>query len=68
MSIAKVRKFSVIRNDPRSWVIEIESDQGDKTQLAATFEDLDRIGIALDEQFSAVVEAAEALEAHRSSH
>jgi hypothetical protein len=68
MSIAKLRRFSVIRKDPQSWVIEIESGQGDKIQLAATFEDLDSIGIALDEQFTAVVEAAEALEGRRSSH
>jgi hypothetical protein len=68
MSIAKLRKFSVIRKDPQSWVIEIESGQEDKMQLVATFEDLDSIGIALDEQFTVVVEAAEALEARRSSH
>lgn len=63
-----LKKFSVRRPNRDTWdfVVEIEDDANGKLRFSATFEDLDQISAALDEQFNAVVEAAEQLELQRA--
>ncbi|MET0984189.1 MAG: hypothetical protein ABW034_02170 [Steroidobacteraceae bacterium] len=59
-----LKRFSVSRPDTNTWdfVVEIEDDANGKLRLSATFEDLDQMAAALDEQLNAVVEAAQQLE------
>jgi hypothetical protein len=60
-----LKTFQIVRTSERPWsfVLEIEDDAGGTLQVAATFDDLDRISALLDDQFEAIVEAAAAAEA-----
>jgi hypothetical protein len=62
-----LKRFSVHCPDPDAWVfiVEIENDANDKMTLSATFDDLDQMSAALDEQLNAIVEAADRLELQR---
>ena len=64
-----LKSFQVRRKDGDTWsyIVEIEDDGGSLMQLNATFEDLDEIATAIDEQLRAIVEAAEALGMSESS-
>jgi hypothetical protein len=69
MAMAKLKKLSVDRESAESWhfVLRIEDDSGATLRLTANFDDLDAMSAALDEQFNAIVEAAEKLEAQKAS-
>lgn len=60
-----LEQFTVNRtsDDFKSFVVEIKDDKGTVAQLSATFEVLDEIANAINEQMYAMVEAAEKLAA-----
>lgn len=63
--MAAIKTFRILRQETPTWnyVVQIEDDRGNKTEFSASFEDLDRMSIAIDEEMLAIVEAAGKLEA-----
>jgi len=57
-----LKDFRIVRRAPEwSYVLQFEDSEGRVVELAATFEDLDRMAVAIDEQMLAIVEAANQL-------
>jgi len=59
-----LKSFRIDRPGYDEWryVLSIEDSDGRTLELAVSFEDLDRMAMAIDEQMLAIVEAAAAME------
>ncbi len=58
-----LEQFSIRRIDGDAWdyVVEIVTRAGETLQFTASVEDLDRMSVAIDDQLTLMVEAAERL-------
>lgn len=55
-----LKDFRIVRRAPEwSYLLQFEDSEGRVVELTATFEDLDRMAVAIDEQMLVIVEAAE---------
>ncbi|MFA5630134.1 MAG: hypothetical protein WC997_01375 [Porticoccaceae bacterium] len=54
-----LKDFRIVRCAPEwRYLLQFEDSEGRVVELTATFEDLDRMAVAIDEQMLAIVEAA----------
>ena len=55
-----LKDFRIERRGTQEWnyLLHLEDSEGRVVELAATFENLDRLAMAIDEQMLAIVEAA----------
>ncbi|MFA5632850.1 MAG: hypothetical protein WC997_15195 [Porticoccaceae bacterium] len=54
-----LKNFRIVRRAPEwRYLLQFEDSEGRVVELAVTFEDLDRMAVAIDEQMLAIVEAA----------
>ena len=59
--MAALKEFTITRQSGETWEyrIEIVDDQGSSIRFSASFDELDKIALAIDEQMAAIVDAAE---------
>jgi len=62
--MAALKNFRILRKETPEWsyVLQIEGEGGNITELTVTFEDLDRMAVAIDEEMLAIVEATAQLD------